>query len=64
MVEKDYAIKKYWLFVCDPLVNEKIPDLVKQLKKYFDNNELFIYHDFDKSLRTKIRTTGNTRNGS
>jgi hypothetical protein len=58
--DKDDAVKKYWLFICDPLVNEKMPDLIKQLKKHFDNNELFTYLDFDKSLITKIRTTNQT----
>ncbi|NLI55861.1 hypothetical protein GX420_02585, partial [bacterium] len=56
----DEAEKKYWLFISDPIVNEKLPNLVKQLKKHFDNKELFSYMLFDKSIWTKIRTTNQT----
>jgi hypothetical protein len=54
------AERRYWLFISDPIVNEKMPDLIKQLKKHYDNNELFTYLLFDKSLKTKIRTTNQT----
>jgi hypothetical protein len=58
--KKEDAVKKYWLFISDPLENEKMPGLIKQLKKHFNNNELFTYLDFKKELRTKIRTTNQT----
>ena len=54
------ASKKYWLFVSDPIINEKMPDLIKQIIKHYKNNELFTYLLFDKNIRKKIRTTNHT----
>ena len=51
------AEKRYWLFISDPIVNEKLPKVVEMLKKYYENKELFTYILFEKSLWTKIRTT-------
>ena len=57
---KTEAIKRYWLFISDPKVNEKMPKLIKQLKKHFDKDELLTYLDYNPALRTKIRTTNQT----
>lgn len=51
------AIKRFWDFICEPLVNEKMPGLVKQFMKYFNKNELFTYLIYDIGIRKKIRTS-------
>ena len=54
------AEKKYWHFISDPVVNEKMPKLSKQFIKHFSNKEVFTYLLFDKSIWKKIRTTNHT----
>jgi hypothetical protein len=56
----DEAEKRYWDFIAEPLVSEKLPEVQKQLIKYYDKNELFSYYYFDTGIRKKIRTTNHT----
>jgi hypothetical protein len=54
------ATKRFWDFMAEPLVAEKMPDVHKQLMYHFERKELFTYLLFDESIRKKIRTTNHT----
>lgn len=54
------ATRRFWDFMAEPLVAEKMPDLHKQLMYHYNRKELFTYLLFDESIRKQIRTTNHT----
>ena len=56
----DETLSRFWKFLSEPVLYEKMPGLVKQILKYYKSNELFTYLLFDKKIRKKIRTTNHT----
>jgi hypothetical protein len=51
------ATRRYWDFIAEPDVGEKLGHLGDLLQKHFDRNELFVYLTFDPSIRKAIRTS-------
>lgn len=54
------ARNRFWSFICEPLVDEKLPSLKEKLLKYYYRNELFSYLKFGRTIRKKIRTSNHT----